>query len=565
MHMAESFDYIIVGAGSAGCVLAHRLSENPHTRVLLIEAGGKDNKLHIHIPAGMLKAVTTEEIHWPYQSEPEPRLNHRRFMQQRGKVLGGSSSINSMAYMRGNAMDYDNWVHMGAEGWSYAEVLPYFRKSETFDGGSDSYRGDTGPLGVRRATFPGPLFETFIEAGLEAGYPRSADLNGYQQEGFGPADATIRNGRRSSTARAYLQPVLQRPNLEVRTNAFVNRIAIENGRARGIVIESAGGSHEVIAEREVILCAGAINSPQLLMLSGIGPGAQLQEHGIGVKRELPGVGANLMDHLCVNLQWECTQPVSMLPYTRFPRRWLAGLQWLLFKTGAAATTHGEAAGFLRSRPGIQWPDVQIHFYPVCALDDLTIAPVAHGFLGRLGPLRPRSRGRIELGSSDPHQAPKIHFNYLAFDEDWEDMRTSVALTREIFRQPAFDAYRGQEIVPGENANTVESIDTFIRETAGSNYHVCGTCKMGIDDMAVVDPACRVHGIQGLRVVDASVMPQITSGNTNGPTIMIGEKAADHIKGKLEPAAPVESYVAEDWEATQRPGKSARSGLGESPG
>ena len=563
--MAESFDYIIVGAGSAGCVLAHRLSEDQHIRVLLIEAGGKDNKLHIHIPAGMLKAATTEEILWPYQSEPEPRLIHRRILQQRGKVLGGSSSINSMVYMRGNAMDYDNWVQMGAPGWSYAEVLPYFRKSETFDGGSDAYRGNTGPLGVRRATFPGPLFDTFIQAGIEAGYPRSTDLNGYQQEGFGPGDATIRNGRRSSTARAYLQPVLHRPNLAVRTNALVSRIAIENGRARGVVFESAGESREVTADREVILSAGAINSPQLLMLSGIGPGAHLQEHGIELKRELPGVGANLMDHLCLNLQWECTQPVSVLPYTRLPGRWLAGLQWLLFKTGAAATTHGEAAAFLRSRPGIQWPDIQIQFYPVCALDDLTIAPVAHGFLGRLGPLRPRSRGRIELGSSDPHQAPKIHFNYLACEEDWEDMRTSVALTREVFQQPAFDAYRGREIVPGENVATPESIDTYIRETAASNYHVCGTCKMGSDDRAVVDPACRVHGIERLRVVDASVMPQITSGNTNGPTIMIGEKVADHIKGKLEPAESVESYAAADWEETQRPGKPARSGLGGVPG
>ena len=555
--MAESFDYIIVGAGSAGCVLAHRLSEDPETRVLLIEAGGKDDKLHIHIPAALMKGMTIPEIHWPYQSEPESRLNNRRFLQQRGKVLGGSSSINAMVYMRGNALDYDSWVRMGAAGWSYAEVLPYFKKAEAFDGGADAYRGGAGPLGLRRATFSGPLFDIFLQAGAEAGYPRSADLNGYQQEGFGPSDFTIKNGRRSSTARAYLQPVLDRPNLAVWTNATVSRIAIENGRARGVVFERAGESHDVTADREVILSAGAINSPQLLMLSGIGPGAQLQAHGIDLKRDLPGVGANLMDHLCVNLQWECTQPVSALPYTRLPLRWLAGLQWLLFRTGAAATTHGEAAAFLRSRPGVRWPDVQIQFYPVSVVDDLTVAPVAHGFLGRVGPLRPRSRGRIELGSSDPHQAPKIHFNYLAYEEDWEDMRTSVALTREVFRQPAFDAYRGTEIVPGDNVATAESIDTFIRETAASNYHICGTCKMGTDDRAVVDPECRVHGIAGLRVVDASVMPHITSGNTNGPTIMIGEKAADHIKGTLEPAASVESYAAEDWEDIQRPGKPVR--------
>ena len=556
--MAEQFDYIIVGAGSAGCVLAHRLSEDPGARVLLIEAGGRDDNFYIPIPAAFANVMNAQAIQWRYESEPEPRLNHRRMWQPRGKVLGGSSSTNAMMYVRGNAMDYENWVELGAAGWSYAEVLPYFRKSETFDGGPDAYRGDAGPLAVHRADMATPLFEVFVKAGVEAGYPRSADTNGFQQEGFGPADSTVKKGRRSSTAQAYLHPVSQRSNLEVRTNAQVSRIVIEGGRARGVVLERAGERYEVGATREVVLSAGAINSPQLLMLSGIGPGAHLQGHGIEVKRDLPGVGANLMDHLCLYLQWECTRPVSVQPWVRWPRKWLAGVQWLLFKTGAAASTQGEAVGFVRSRAGVEWPDIQIDFIPACLLDDMSVAPVTHGFSAHIGQLRPESRGRIELCSSDPHRAPKIYFNYLACEEDWVTMRASVDLTREVHRQPVFDIYRGRELLPGDDVTSIEAIDDFIRDTSTTNFHACGTCKMGLDDTAVVDPDCRVHGIEGLRVVDASIMPQITSGNTNGPTIMIGEKAADHIVGKREPAEPVEFYMAEDWRETRRAGTPARS-------
>ena len=555
--MAERFDYIVLGAGSAGCVLARRLSEDRDVRVLLVEAGGKDENFYIRVPAGFMNVVNADEIQWRYAGEPEPALNNRRMWQQRGRVLGGSSSINAMMYMRGNPLDYEQWAELGAKGWSYAEVLPYFRKSETYDGGADAYRGGEGPLGVHRATMVNRLFEVFIEAGVEAGYPRNDDVNGFQQEGFGPADSTVRNGRRSSTAEAYLHPVSGRPNLEIRTDTLAERVVIEDGRARAVVLERGGARHEARAEREIILSAGAINSPKLLMLSGIGPGAHLQEHGIAVERDLPGVGANLMDHLCLYLQWECTRPASIQPYARRPGRWWAGLQWLLFKRGVAASTQGEAVGFLRSRPGIEWPDVQIDFFPACLLEDLSVAPVAHGFSTHIGPLRPRSRGRIELGSADPHRDPRIFFNYLACEEDWEDMRAAVDLTREVHRQPAFDSYRGREILPGDGVASREAIDDFIRDTATTNFHVCGTCAMGAGADAVVDSECRVHGIEGLRVADASVMPRIPSGNTNAPTIMIGEKAADLVRGRHEPPAAADFHVAPRWRETQRPGTPAR--------
>ena len=555
--MADCFDYIIVGAGSAGCVLAHRLSEDPKTRVLLVEAGGADRNFYIHMPAGFANAVNLRGIQWPYESEPEPRLGGRRMRQQRGKVLGGSSSINAMAYIRGNPLDYENWAAMGATGWSYAEVLPYFRKSEHYDGGGDAYRGDAGPLGVHRAAMHNPLFEVFIAAGVEAGYAHNTDPNGIRQEGFGPADTTVRKGRRSSTAEAYLHPVSRRPNLEVRTGTLAQRVVVEEGRARAVAFVQGDAEYELRAGREVILSAGALNSPQLLMLSGIGPGRHLQEHGIAVQRDLPGIGANLMDHLCLYLQWECRQPVSVQPYVRRPRRWWAGLRWMLFKTGVAASTQFEAVGFVRSRAGVEWPDVQIDFVPACLLEDLSVAPVAHGFSTHIGPLRPRSRGHVELASADPRRAPRFCFNYLDCEEDWEDMRASVRLTREVHHQPLFDAYRGREILPGDEVVSQEAVDAFIRECATTNFHVCGTCRMGVDDGAVVDPECRVHGIEGLRVVDASVMPQITSGNTNAPTIMIAEKVADLIRGRCEPPATAAYHVAEAWRERQRPGHPAR--------
>ena len=561
--LVEQFDYVVVGAGSAGCVVANRLSEDREARVLLLEAGPKDKNLFIHIPAGFFDVLNNPALHWRYESEPEPQLKGRRMWQQRGKVLGGSSSINAMAYIRGHALDYDNWVAMGARGWSYAEVLPYFRKSETYEGGADAYRGDSGPLGVQQGSGHLPLFEAFIQAGVEAGYPRSEDVNGFRQEGFGFCDTTVWEARRANTARMFLHPVARRPNLEVRTGASVRKVVIEEGRARGVEFDRAGVRTRVDAMREVVLCGGAINSPQLLMLSGIGPGPELQRLGIEVEHDLPGVGANLMDHLCFYMIWECTQPVSVQPYLHAPMRWFAGLQWLLFKTGVAARTQGEAVAFMRSRPGVEHPDIQVDFLPAAylpsyLLERFSVSPAAHGFSSHLGQLRPLSRGRIALRSADPADAPKIFFNYLSCEEDWEVVRAALRLTREVHGQPAFDPYRGRELLPGDEVTSDDEIDAFIRETAMTNFHVSGTCRMGVDEMAVVDPEGRVHGIEGLRVADASIMPQIPSGNTNAPTIMIGEKVADYIKGGHEAPSNADYCRSEDWKQVQRPGRPLRS-------
>ena len=552
MSAGQTFDYVIVGAGSAGCVLANRLTEDGAARVLLVEAGGSDRSIFLQMPTGLAIAMTHPRYGWHYWTEPEPHLGDRRLHCPRGRVLGGSSSVNGMAYVRGNALDYDAWAAGGAAGWSYAEVLPYFRKAESFGGGGDEYRGDSGPLHTARGRMANPLYRAFIEAGEQAGYARTADMNGFRQEGFGPMDMTVHRGRRWSTANAYLRPVVGRANLAVATRALVTRLLLEGRRVRGLEYRQGGAVRSVEARRAVILSTGPINTPQLLMLAGIGPAAHLREHGIDVIHDLPGVGGNLQDHLELYIQQACTRPVTLHAATGLLSKALIGVRWITCKTGLGATNHFESGGFIRSRPGVRWPDIQYHFLPLAASYDMQQQIRQHGYQAHAGPMRSKSRGTVRLASADPRDPPRIRFNYMSHTDDWADMRACVRLTREIFAQPAFDPYRGEELAPGHAVENDADIDAFVRQTVQSAYHPCGTCKMGTDRMAVVDPEGRVRGIEGLRVVDSSIMPTITTGNLNAPTIMIAEKAADAIRGRQPlPASKAAFYDTPDWKTTQR--------------
>jgi choline dehydrogenase len=556
MPGSESFDYIVVGAGSAGCVLAHRLSEDPDARVLLLEAGPLDHPWawQLHMPAALAYPLKNRRYNWGYWSEPEPYMDGRRIYCPRGRVLGGSSSINGMAYVRGHARDYDRWAESGLRGWDYAHVLPYFKRAEARAHGGDEYRGDDGPLHVRAGACRNPLYGAFIEAGRQAGYPLTADMNGYQQEGFGPMDMTVRAGRRWSTARAYLDPARRRPNLTVRTGALTQRVRFEGTRAVGVDYTRRRRELTVRAEREVILAGGAINSPQLLMLSGVGDGYHLGAHGLPVVAHLPGVGENLQDHLEIYVQHACTRPISLYDTQKPWNKLRIGLEWILLKRGPGATSHFEAGAFIRSRPGVEHPDLQYHFLPIAMNYDGSDPQQTHGFQAHVGPMRPTSVGRVRLRSADPHEPPSILFNYMATESDRQEMRAAVRLTRELYAQRAFDPYLGPELAPGPEVATDAEIDAFVRARAESAYHPCGTCKMGpkTDPSAVVDGACCVHGVDALRVVDASVMPSIVSGNLNAPTIMLAEKAADLIRGR-EPLPPLDVpvHIAPDWETAQR--------------
>ena len=550
----ESFDYVIVGAGSAGCVLADRLSADGRNSVLLLEYGGSDRSLWIQMPTALSIPMNMARYDWRYHSEPEPHLNGRRLHVPRGKVLGGSSSINGLVYVRGNPLDFERWQEEGAKGWGYDDVLPYFRRAESYSRGGDQYRGADGPLATRQGLLRNPLYATWIEAGRQAGYPLTADMNGFQQEGFARMDMTVGRGRRCSAANAYLRPAMRRRNLTVRTHALATRVVFEGRRALGVRYRRDNASHEVQARREVILSAGAINSPQLLKLSGVGPADELSALGIEVVHALPGVGENLQDHLEFYFQLRSREPITLYSDISLWRRALIGARWLLTHDGLGASNHFESGGFIRSRAGIRYPDIQFHFLPLAVNYDGSALAREHGFQAHVGPMRSRSQGSVRLRSAEALDPPRILFNYMSRPEDWLEMRACVRLAREVFAQLAFDPYRGAELQPGEAVQTDEQIDAFISDKAESAFHPSCTCRMGSagDPRAVVDAQTRVIGIERLRVVDSSIMPSITTGNLNAPTIMLAEKAADHIRGfALLPRASAPYYVASNWESAQR--------------
>ena len=550
----DGFDYVIVGAGSAGCVLANRLSEDGKYSVLVLEAGGGDSSVFIQMPTALSIPMGLDKYNWGYHTEPEPHMDGRRMDLPRGKVIGGGSSINGMVYIRGNAMDYEGWEAQGAKGWGYRNVLPYFRKAETRAEGGDAWRGQDGPLHTSYGPLKNPLYSTFVQAATEAGYAATEDVNGFRQEGFGRMDRTIHKGKRWSAASAYLKPAMGRKNLAVRTGVRVTKLDFEGKRA--VAVRYVKGGHEVVvrARCEVILAGGPINSPQLLKLSGIGPADELKAHGIEPLHHLPGVGENLQDHLEFYFQQACTQPITLFSQMNPIAKAMIGIQWFLFKNGLGATNHFESCGFIRSRPGVPYADIQYHFLPAAIAYDGSVKAEAHGFQAHVGPMRSKSRGWVRLASADPLDKPKVLFNYMSHEDDRIEMRACVRLTREIFAQKAFDAYRGEELQPGKNIVSDDAIDAFVRQKAESAYHPCGTCKMGDagDPMAVVDPETRVIGVDGLRVVDTSIMPQVTTGNLNGPAIMIGEKASDMILGRDPlPASNAPYYIAPDWQSRQR--------------
>lgn len=555
MARAVSFeaDFVIVGAGSSGAVLAARLSEDGRHRVAVIEHGGSDAGPFIQMPAALSYPMNMRRYDWGFSTEPEPHLGGRVLATPRGKVLGGSSSINGMVYVRGHACDFDHWQQLGASGWSHADVLPYFIRMENAPEGEPGWRGTDGPLHVQRGRSDNPLFAAFIEAGRQAGFPVTADYNGHQQEGFGPMEQTIHRGRRWSTANAYLHPARRRENLSI-VRGLARRVVIKNHRAVAVEIEVQGSIQLVRARREVILAASTINSPKLLMLSGIGPGAHLREHGIEVIADRPGVGANLQDHLELYVQQAARVPVTLHSRLNPLSKALIGAEWLLFKTGLGGTNHFEAAAFVRSAAGIRYPDIQFHFLPVAIRYDGKAAWRGHGYQVHVGPMRSKSRGTVRLRSGDPHGKPEIRFNYMSHEDDWREFRRAVRLAREIFAQPAFEPYRGHEIAPGDRVRSDAEIDAHVRDHVESAYHPCGTCRMGAveDPMSVVDPQGRVIGVEGLRVADSSIFPAITNGNINAPSIMVGEKMADHILGR-PPLAPMarEPWINPRWRESDR--------------
>ncbi|MER8366874.1 choline dehydrogenase [Mesorhizobium sp. M1348] len=546
-------DFVIIGSGSAGSAMAYRLSEDGKHSVIVIEYGGSDIGPLIQMPSALSIPLNMSLYDWGFVSEPEPHLGGRVLATPRGKVIGGSSSINGMVYVRGHARDFDHWAEQGAAGWGFADVLPYFKRMEDSAGGEDGWRGHGGPLTVQRGSRTNPLYGAFVEAGRQAGFELTDDYNGAKQEGFGPMEQTIRGGRRWSAASAYLRPALRRKNVSL-VKGFARRVIIENQRATGVEIEVRKRIQAVRARREVIVAASSINSPKILMLSGIGPGQHLRENGIPVIADRPGVGRNLQDHMELYIQQESTKPITLNSVLNPFSKALIGAQWLFFKSGLGATNHFEAAAFVRSGAGVDYPDIQYHFIPAAVRYDGKAAAKAHGFQAHVGPMRSKSRGSVTLRSPDPKSKPVIRFNYMSHPDDWTEFRHCIRLTREIFGQAAFDPYRGKELSPGSHVQSDEELDAFIRDHAESAYHPCGTCKMGRADdaMSVVDPECRVIGVEGLRVADSSIFPRVTNGNLNAPSIMTGEKAADHILGRTPlPPSNQEPWINPRWQASDR--------------
>ncbi len=546
-------DFVIVGAGSAGCAMAYRLTEAGHS-VLIVELGGTDAGPFIRMPGALSYPMNMKRYDWGYSSEPEPHLGNRRMATPRGKVIGGSSSINGMVYVRGHARDFDTWAEMGADGWGFASVLPYYKRMENWHGPEPSeWRGTEGPLHVSRGPRDNPLVQAFVEAGRQAGYPVTSDYNGAQQEGFGAMEATIWRGRRWSAADAYLKPALQRQICHL-VQGLAQKVVIEDGRATGVEVKQGGRTVTLRARREVILSASSINTPKLLMLSGVGPGAELARHGIPVVADRAGVGQNLMDHLEMYIQMRATQPVSLYSWWNPFGKALAGAQWLFARRGPGASNQFESCGFIRSRAGVEYPDIQYHFLPLAVRYDGQADAGGHGFQAHVGPMRSASRGAVTLRSADPADAPMIRFNYMSQEDDWRDFRTCIRLTREIFAQDAFAPYAGDELLPGADVQSDADLDDAIREHVESAYHPCGTARMGRrdDPNAVVDPECRVIGVDGLRVADSSVFPSIPNGNTNGPSILVGEKAADHVLGRTPlPPENLQPWINPAWEQSQK--------------